>query len=150
MAVGQGSHACYQEACLGVHLAEGLYQRTIILNEFVLIIWPVLRVGIIDAKVYHHYVTSKGQSILVLLLFGVGTMSLVEQCGTRLAKVSYLVALAQHTLQLHRIGIHFTIGHTRAVGDTIAHTCHLNFLLLSVCTSTAQHNNHQINNSFHG
>ena len=149
MAVGQGSHACYQEARLGVGLAEGLDKRAIVLDELILIVGPVSGVGIVDAKVYHHYVAGKGDGILILLLLGVGTMSLVEQRGTRLAEVAHLVLLAQHALQLHRVGIHLTVGHTAAIGDTVAHASHLDLLLLSICTSAAQHSHQQINYSLH-
>ena len=149
MAVGQGCHPGNEESCLGVYLAEGLDKGTIVTDKLVLIVGPVARVSIVDAKVYYHYISGKGQSVLVLLLLGVGAVSLVQQGSTRLAEVAHLVAVAQHALQLHWIGIHLAVCHTATIGDTIAHACHLDLLLLSICASAAQHNHQQINDSFH-
>ena len=135
MAIGQRSHACQEEAHLRVHLAEGLHERTIVANELVAIVGPVARVGIIDAQVDDHNVAGKGQGILVFLLLGVRAVSVVEQGSSGLAEVAHFVCIAQHSLQLHGVSVHFAVGHTRSVGNAIAHASHFNLLLCPTSTS---------------
>ena len=47
-----------------------------------------------------------------------------QESGTWFAEVAHDIILAEHTLQLCRIGILLTIGDARAVGDAIAHASH--------------------------
>ena len=64
----------------------------------------------------------------VLFLLHVRTVSMPQQGSTRLTEVTYQVLVAQHLLKLYRIREMFSILDTSAIGDTVAHASHLDFL----------------------
>ena len=129
MTVRQRSHASNEEAHLRIRLAEIVHQRTVVADKFIAVVGPVARVGIVDTQMNHHNIPCKGHRILVLLLLGVRTVSLVEQGSSRLTEIAHLVGIAQHSLQLHGIGIHFPVFHACAIGNAVAHTSHLDLVL---------------------
>ena len=133
MTVGYRSHTSQYEAHLRIGSTQRIHYRKVVLDEFVAIVGPVARVGIVDAEGYHGNVALEGERLLKLLLHHLGAVAVIEQRGTGLAEVAHYIPLAQHTLQLRWIGVAGTVLDTGAVGDTVAYASHtygLRLLLL--------------------
>ena len=73
-------------------------------------------------------VALEGHRLPILFLLHIRAVTVVQQGGTRLSEVAYQIFVAQHFLQLYGIGEMLSILDSRAVGDTVAHASHLDFL----------------------
>ena len=133
MTVSNRSHTSQYEAHLRIGCTQRIHYREVVLDEFIAIIGPVARVGVVDAEVYHGNVALEGERLLKLLLHHIGAVSVIEQRGTGLAEVAHYILVAQHTLQLRGIRVVRTVLNTGAVGDAVAYASHaygLRLLLL--------------------
>ena len=142
MTVRKRSHPGNQETSLRIHLAERLHQCTIITDEFIPIVRPVAWVGIVDTQMNHHDISGKCQRILVFLLLGIRTMSLVQQGRSRLTEITYFVLVAQHLLESHRISVLFPFRHTGSICDAVTYTSYF-YLLLCISSARKKHPNTQ-------
>ena len=128
MAVGYRRHASQDKAYLRIGRTQRVHQRQIVLYKFISIVRPVSRVGIVDAQVDDGDVALEGHRLLILFLLHIRTVAVVQQGGTRFSEVAYQIFVAQHFLQLYGIGEMLSILDSRAIGDTVAHASHLDFL----------------------
>ena len=108
----------------GIGLSQRVHECHIVPHKLIAEIAPISRIGVVDAEVNHGNISLKLHRISKLRLLEIGAMSVSQESGTRFAEVAHDIILAEHTLQLCRIGILLTIGNARAVGDAIAHASH--------------------------
>lgn len=94
-------------------------------HEVVAMLRPIAWVGIVEAKVDYHHVGFEGQGVFELGQLHVGVMPFVDQRGATVPKVTHIVAVAQHLLQAHGVGLRFTVGQFVTKCHTVAHTGHL-------------------------
>lgn len=120
-----GRHQTYPYFGFGVGHTEGVNQGMVVGHEVVAMLRPVAWVGIVEAKVDYHHVGFEGQGVFELGQLHVGVMPFVEQRGATVPKVAHIVAVDQHLLQAHRVGLRFTVGQFVAKCHTVAHTGHL-------------------------
>src|SRR5690554_5442941 len=87
-----------------VDFLERTYQKKIVAHKFFLIIWPVPRIGIVQAQVDDDDVRLKSEGIFKLLRIRIGPMPFFQKGGTTLPKIPHFIAFSHQLFQLRRIG----------------------------------------------
>ena len=128
MAVGNRSHSSQNKTYLRIHGTQRVHQGKIIFHELITIVRPVSWVRIVDTQMNDSNIALEHHCLSVLFLLHIRTVSMLQQGSTRLTEVTYQVLVAQHLLKLYRIREMFSILDSRAIGDTVAHASHLDFL----------------------
>ena len=126
--MGYRRDICQDKSYLWIGRTQRVHQRKIIFHELVTIVRPVSGVCIVDAQVDDCDIALEGHRLPILLLLHIRTVPVVQQGGTRFSEVAYQIFVAQHFLQLYGIGEMLSILDSRTIGDTVAHTSHLDFL----------------------
>jgi hypothetical protein len=62
-------------------------------------------------------------------------MAFAQEGGSRVAEVAHLVVVAKELLQLHRVGVLFSVADAHSVGHAIAHTGYADFLCDNLLTA---------------
>ena len=118
------SQSRHENAHMGVDCAQRIDEGKIIGDEFVAIVRPVARIGVVDAQMDHRNIGTKLQRGTKFRLVEIGAMAMTQQGRTGFAEVLHLIPLAEQALQHHRVGILLAVGHSGAVGNTIPDTSH--------------------------
>ena len=118
------SQSRHENAHMGVGGAQRIDEGKIIGDEFVAIVRPVARIGVVDAQMDHRNIGTKLQCGTKFRLIEIGTMAMTQQGRAGFAEVLHLITLAEQALQHHRVGILLAVGHSGTVGNTIPDTGH--------------------------
>ena len=127
MAVEDGCHPAYEDASLGVHREEGIYQRAVVGNELLLPVRPVARVGVIETEVDDDPVGLEVEGLMELRQVDVGAVAFVEEGGSRVSEIGDFesagtIGAVEHLLQTNGICIALAVSEAVAIGDAVAHT----------------------------
>ena len=78
-----------------VLLAESIDERSVVGIEFVGIVGPVARIGIVETQMYDHHVGAKGQRVGIFGQVHVGIVAVAQERGTVVAEIAHFVGIAQ-------------------------------------------------------
>ena len=105
-------------------------ELAVVVFEFVAEVRPIARVGIVQPEMYDRDISTEFQGFAVFFLFVVGTVSVSEECGSAFSEIPDFIVVAEHPLQLCRIGQAVAPFDAVAEGDAVADACHFD---ASVC-----------------
>lgn len=125
MPVEDGGHQADPYLRLGIDPEEAVYEPDVIRIEFFTVFRPVMRIGIVEAEMDNDEVGLEVQCFLIFFLLQIRSVSVTEKCSTGMPEIPYLVAAAQHPLQLGWITVFLPVGYRHAPCDTVSHTSHL-------------------------
>ena len=122
MTMEDGCHQAYPDFRLRIGYAERVDECTVVTDEFIAVIRPVARIGVVQSEVDNHPVGLEVKGLPIFRQLPVWLMTMPKQRCTGMAEVLDFILIAQQLLQDDRIGGMLTVVQSVAICHAVTNT----------------------------